>query len=312
MPSERPPSTDLRVNRHAAEAAEFIERWVRRTGLIQSFTAQRRFRRADCAAFAARVMPDAECERLKRGTAWLVWFFIFLDQSEERERALPSAEAPPEFLPFLPPDAGLAPPPRTALQRGLADAWRMVAPAMSPEWRLRFLARFREFLGSGAAAKPARPLFALVEYTSGYEVPAGVRALPAFRAMDDAAALFCPGPPSAVSPARQRSGQRESELLTARRETFRLALAALHRDMARRRLPAAAVSAASAYTEALTLWIGGPAPPGDRVRPLEGGRLSLTDDITGAPVDLLRARRPAPPPVPSTGGGAGTSHAGRE
>ncbi|UQI44335.1 hypothetical protein M1P56_08245 [Streptomyces sp. HU2014] len=302
MASERPPVTVPRANPHAAETAAFIDRWVRRTGLIQSFTAQRRFRRAGCAAFAARVMPDAECERLKRGTAWLVWFFIYLDQSEERERALPSSEAPPEFLPFLPLDAGRTPPPRTALQRGLADAWRMVAPAMSPEWRLRFLARFREFLGSGASAKPARPLFALVEYTSGYEVPAGVRALPAFRAMDDAAALLCPAP---AAPSRHRTGQQESERLAARREAFRRALAALHRDMARRRLPAAAVSAAAAYAEALTLWIGGPALPGDRVRPLEGGRLSLTEDIAGTPVDLLRARRPAPPPVPSTGGGAG-------
>ncbi|MBB5120718.1 hypothetical protein AF335_32155 [Streptomyces eurocidicus] len=310
MPSERPPITDLRVNPHAAETAEFIDRWVRRTGLIQSFTAQRRFRRAGCAAFAARVMPDAECERLKRGTAWLVWFFIFLDQSEERERALPPTEALPEFLPFLPPDAGRTPPPRTALQRGLADAWRMVAPAMSPGWRLRFLARFREFLDSGATAKPARPLFALVEYTSGCEVPAGVRALPAFRAMDDAAALFCPGPPAPAAP--PRPGQRAPELLAVRRESFRRALAALHRDMARRRLPAPAVSAAAVYAEALTLWIGGPALPGDRIRPMDGGRLSLTEDITGTPVDLLRPRRPAPPPVPSTSGGAGALQGGRE
>ncbi|MBT2387037.1 hypothetical protein [Streptomyces sp. ISL-11] len=277
-PSHRPAVTGLRTNPHAAEAAVFVDRWVRRTGLIQSFSAQRRFRRAGCAEFAARVMPDAECGRLKRGTAWLVWFFIFHDRSEEYGQSPPFADA---LLDFLPPDTGRTPPARTALERGLADAWRMVAPVMSPRWRERFLGHFGEFTGSWPAGSAARPLFDLIEYTGGFEVPPEVRELPSFRAVDAAAALRCPGQ-CELSP----------ELLASRRKAFRRALSTLHRDLAPRRLPAEAVSAASAYTEALTLWMGGP-PGGAGELPPAGGRLILTEDITGTPVDLLRPRRPA-------------------
>ncbi|MFD0384386.1 hypothetical protein ACFQ2B_25595 [Streptomyces stramineus] len=121
MPSDRPPIIAPRANPHAPEAAVFIDRWVRRTGLIQSFSAQQRFRKAGCADYAARVMPDADRERLKRGAAWLVWLFILDDQVAEHGPGGLTGQSPPfadALLDFLPPDLRRTPPPRTAAQRG--------------------------------------------------------------------------------------------------------------------------------------------------------------------------------------------------
>ncbi|MEV6673190.1 hypothetical protein [Streptomyces sp. NPDC051162] len=286
-----------RVNPHGAEAAAFVERWVRRTGLTQSFSAQRRFRKAGCAAFAARVMPDAECGRLQRGAAWLVWFFILDGRSEE----CGAGGLPPPYadalLDFLPVDLGRTPPPRTALERALADAWRMTAPAMSPRWRSRFAAHFGEFVDAWLLTTegPARPLLDLVEYTSGYEVPPEVACLASMDGLVRAAVLACPGERE-LSP----------EFLASRAHALRPARSGLAADLARRGLPPDAL----AYADALSAWLDG-LPRGPEL-PARERRISLTEDITGSPVDLLRPRRPAPPPVPSPGGDAGVLHGGRE
>ncbi|MGW1074554.1 terpene synthase family protein [Streptomyces sp. NPDC002537] len=297
MPSSPPPVPGLRVSPYGPEAAAFIERWVRRTGLIQSFSAQRRFRRAGCAAFAARVMPDAECGRLQRGAAWLVWFFILDGRSEECGAGGPPPPYADTLLDFLPVGLVHAPPPRTALERALADAWRMVAPAMSPEWRHRFRTHFGEFVDAWLleAAGPVRPLLDLVEYTSGHEVPPEIGSLESFGEVTRAAVLSFPGE-RAFSP----------EFLASRADALRTARAALETDLAREGLPCGATS----YAAALAAWLDG-LPRGPE-RAAEDRRLSLTEDITGSPVDLLRPRRPAPPPVPSAGGGAGALHGGRE
>ncbi|MEU2868269.1 hypothetical protein ABZ769_03570 [Streptomyces olivoreticuli] len=301
MPSSPAPAPRLRVNPHAAEAAAFIDRWARRTGLMQSFSAQRRFRKAGCAAFAARVMPDAECGRLQRGAAWLVWFFILDGRSEECGASGQPPPLPPPYayalLDFLPVDLGRTPPPRTALERALADAWRMVAPAMSPEWRRRFRTHFGEFIDAWLleAEGPALPLLDLVEYTSGHELPPGTGELESFHKITRAAVLSFPG-------------EREfsPEFLASRTDALRIARAGLEAELARRALP----PGAAAYATALAAWLDG--LPRGAERPTEEHRISLTEDIAGSPVDLLRPRRPAPPPVPSPGGGAGALHGGRE
>ncbi|MCC3770667.1 hypothetical protein [Streptomyces sp. UNOC14_S4] len=313
MPSTPPPvpGSRVRVSPYAPETAAFLDRWVRRTGLTQSFSAQRRFRRAGCAAFAARVMPDAECARLQRGAAWLVWFFVLdgiLDGTDGEHG--PGGQPPPfadALLDFLPMDTGRTPPPRTALERALADAWRMVAPVMSPEWRLRFRTRFGEFTcawlpgtaGGGRAPGAAHPLLELIEYTSGHEVPDAVRELPEFRAVAEAAVLPRPGERK-LSP----------DFLAARAAALRRADSELARELLRQGLPDGAL----AYTGALSTWLAGLSPDLDPERerevPADAHRLGLADDVTA--VGLLRPRRPVPPPAPSTGGGTGALQGGSE
>ncbi|RLU92067.1 hypothetical protein CTZ27_19575 [Streptomyces griseocarneus] len=297
MPSSPPHPPGVRVSPYAPETAVFLERWVRRTGLTQSFSAQRRFRRAGCAAFAARVMPDAECARLQRGAAWLVWFFVLdgiLDGTDGEHG--PGGQPPPfaeALLDFLPVDGGRTRPPRTALERALADAWRMVAPAMSPEWRLRFRTHFGEFTSTWLPG--GGPLLDLVEYTSGHEVPDTVRELPEFRAVAEAAVL-------------PRPGERElsPEFLAARADVLRRANSGLARELLRRGLPDGAL----AYAGALSAWLAGLSP--EREVPTGAHRLGLADDVTAATIGLLRPRRPVPPPAPSTGGGTEALQGGRE
>ncbi|MFD0384385.1 hypothetical protein ACFQ2B_25590 [Streptomyces stramineus] len=104
------------------------------------------------------------------------------------------------------------------------------------------------------------------------------------------------------------------ELLAARAAAVRRARSRLARDMARRGLPPEVTAPAAAYAGALARWLGG--LPGDGELPSRHRRLSFTEDVTGVPVDLLRPRRPVPPPAPSTGDGtgapAGVSEGGRE
>ncbi|MGK5729306.1 terpene synthase family protein [Streptomyces sp. URMC 124] len=324
VPRYRPPVTDLpepeRVSPHLDEAAAFTDRWVRRTGLIQSFSAQRRFRRARCVDLAARVAPQATCPRLQRTAAWIVWFHA-LDDRCRHPRGEEYAFGFGALPDFLPPDGGPTPPARTALQRALADVWRMTAPAMSPAWRERFAARFRELadrrLWDALAAGSALDL---VEYVCERELPAPVRGLASFRSVSGAAtAVLARGGAEAETEA-ETEAEKEAAA-EAEAEAFRGVLHGVAAEAARAGLPPAALSAVSAYLHALALWAdgrlawarhGGTAGSG---APEPGGHrpLLLADDVTCVPVDLLRPRRPAPPPVPSTSGGAGTAlHRGRE
>ncbi|QLE71414.1 hypothetical protein FGW37_07230 [Streptomyces rectiverticillatus] len=320
VPSYRPPVTDLpepepgpeRVSPHIDEAAAFTDRWVRRTGLIQSFSAQRRFRRARCVDLAARVAPQATCPRLQRTAAWIVWFHA-LDDRCRHPRGEEYAFGFGTLPDFLPTDGGPTPPARTALQRALADVWRMTAPAMSPAWRERFAARFRELADrrpwDGLAAGSALDL---VEYVCGCELPPSARELASFRSVSGAAT-------SVLS--RDGTEPEAEEFRNALREALRDALHGFAAEAARAGFPPAALSAVSAYAHALTLWADGllawalRGGPAGADAPEPGGHrpLLLAEDVTGVPVDLLRPRRPAPPPVPSTSGGAGTAlHRGRE
>ncbi|WP_436723709.1 terpene synthase family protein [Streptomyces sp. URMC 127] len=300
VPRFRPPVTELpesfpesaagrvrRISPYLDEAVAFTDRWVRRTGLIQSFSAQQRFRRAGCAEFAARVAPEAECGRLQRVSAWLVWFHALDDRFHHREEE--SAYGYDALPDFLPPDGGPVPPPRTALQRALADVWRMTAPSMPPAWRARVAARFgecaagrRAWDGLATATVPD-----LVAYACRNELPPAVRELASFQAVTEA-----------TDAALTRGG-------TAR-EALRSALLRLGQEA-----PSPAVAA---WSRALSLWADGHLAWAPREgRAGESRRLLLADDVTGVPVDLLRPRRPPPPPVPSTSGGAGTAlHRGRE
>ncbi|MFF4218858.1 terpene synthase family protein [Streptomyces nondiastaticus] len=296
VPRFRPPVAGLpesgaglvrRISPHLDEAVAFTDRWVRRTGLIQSFSAQRRFRRAGCAEFAARVAPEAECGRLQRVSAWLVWFHALDDRCHHREEE--SAYGYDALPDFLPPDGGRTPPPRTALQRALADVWRMTAPAMTPAWRARVTGRFRECAAGRRAwdGLASRSVPDLVEYAYGNELAEPVRELASFQATCEATYAVL-----------TRGGSAQ--------ETLRGALARLEHEA-----PSPAVAA---WSRALSLWADGHLAWAPREGPAgETRRLLLADDVTGVPVDLLRPRRPAPPPVPSTSGGAGTAlHRGRE
>ncbi|MEU8547288.1 hypothetical protein AB0C81_09860 [Streptomyces roseoverticillatus] len=296
VPRFRPPVTELpesgagrvrRISPHLDEAVAFTDRWVRRTGLIQSFSAQRRFRRAGCAEFAARVAPEAERGRLQRVAAWLVWFHALDDRFHHwEEESAYGYDALPDFLP---PDGGRTPPPRTALQRALADVWRMTAPAMSPAWRARVTERFRECAAGRRAWDGLAPGFVpdLVEYACRNELAAPVRELASFRAAAEATTAVL-----------TRGG--------AAREALRSALLRLEHE--------APSSGVAAWSRALSLWADGHLAWALREGPAgESRHLLLADDVTGVPVDLLRPRRPAPPPIPSTSGGAGTAlHRGRE
>ncbi|MFC5724855.1 hypothetical protein ACFP1Z_32375 [Streptomyces gamaensis] len=338
-----PPAPADRVNPHAGEAAVFLDRWVRRTGLLPSFSAQQRLRRAGCVELAARAVPDAGGERLRRVAVWFVWFFALDDRDGHGGPGPftdPFADPQAELLPCLPLDAGRTPPPRTARQRALAEVWRMTAPAMSLAWRQRFVADFRTFLDRrygpygpvtapvpalGAAARG--PLPGLVEYAARCEVPGNVRDLPSFRVVQAAAGDVLAGlhglrVPGARTPRAAPDGDGHAH--EARLEGFCSALAELRQGVAAGDFPVEDVAAVAAHAVALESWLaghlawalrGGPGPgPGGTARgPAHGRRLSLVEDAASprGVFDVLRPRRPVPPPAPSTGGGTEALQGGR-
>ncbi len=101
-----------------------------------------KFAAYDFALCAAGIHPAATRAELDLSTDWLAWgthgddyFTLVFGRSGDLAAARAATE---RFGLFMPLDGEPAPPPLTAMERGLADLWQRTAGPMTPEARRRF------------------------------------------------------------------------------------------------------------------------------------------------------------------------------
>jgi germacradienol/geosmin synthase len=171
--------------------------------------------RHDYGLMCAYTHPDCDGPELDLITDWYAWVFYFDDHFLEvfkKTRDTPGAREHLERLrAFLPagagPDAGPAPEPGNAVERGLADLWPRTGPGMSAGWRQRFAETTRDLLdeslwelaniSEGRIANPIEYIemrrkvggapwsAVLVEHATGAEVPAGLAGTRPLRVLRD-------------------------------------------------------------------------------------------------------------------------------
>ncbi|MQY10904.1 Pentalenene synthase [Streptomyces sp. RB5] len=188
-----------RTHPDAARIDAHIITWGQRVDLIRTETAARHFRKAGFGRFAASVYPRAI--RLPLASEWQLLNWVIDDTLDEGYAALPEAERETlarELMAQLTTD--LSPtPPTGPLAAALGELWQRTAGAMSPAWRHRFTAHYRDWLA--ATLRQHQPVprtdlvsyirrrrlnsgcemsFDLIEPANEYEVPADVVASDAY------------------------------------------------------------------------------------------------------------------------------------
>ncbi|WP_285502515.1 family 2 encapsulin nanocompartment cargo protein terpene cyclase [Actinokineospora sp. NBRC 105648] len=156
----------------------------------------------DYALLCAYTHPDCDGPELDLITDWYVWVFYFDDHFLElfkRTRDITGARAYLDRLRlFMPVDGVITDTPTNPVEAGLADLWARTTPAMSADWRRRFVESTRNLLDESLwelaninAGRLANPLeyiemrrkvggapwsANLVEHAAGAEVPAVISA----------------------------------------------------------------------------------------------------------------------------------------
>ncbi|NUS10461.1 MAG: germacradienol/geosmin synthase, partial [Streptomyces sp.] len=141
----------LRSSPHLEAAREHCGQWCRRMGLLDPGPGvpgpggvwdAAKLADFDFALCAAGIHPDATEEALDLATQWLAWGTYADDYyplAFGRGGDLLAARLTTDRLRlFMPLDAGVVPPPLTALERGLADLWRRTAGPLDREARCAF------------------------------------------------------------------------------------------------------------------------------------------------------------------------------
>ncbi|WP_031523782.1 terpene synthase family protein [Streptomyces sp. NRRL F-5123] len=141
----------LRLSPHLDASREHCATWCERMGLLGPEPGvpvpggvwdAEQLADYDLALCAAGIHPEATEEALDLTTQWLAWGTYADDYYAQvfgRAGDLLAARLTTDRLRlFMPLDAGLVPPPLTALERGLADLWRRTAAPMSREARCAF------------------------------------------------------------------------------------------------------------------------------------------------------------------------------
>ncbi|HEU5159937.1 MAG TPA: terpene synthase family protein [Streptosporangiaceae bacterium] len=185
-----------RIHQDVWSIGATAEAWARRAGLIVGEPDTAPLERARFERLAARVFPAAAEERVGLYARWLIWLYAF-DDARDDGPVGGSATAVDDLYGHLlmslrrgGPRPGADP-----LELALNDLWRATAPAMTPEWRRRFLTHLERHRAAcveeavnrrtGRVPAPAdypslrrralgRFTFDLVEPVLGIEVPAPV------------------------------------------------------------------------------------------------------------------------------------------
>ncbi|MGW5353216.1 terpene synthase family protein [Streptomyces sp. NPDC004031] len=150
-PPDIPMPFALRLSPHLDAAREHCATWCERMGLLGPEPGvpvpggvwdADKLADFDLALCAAGIHPEATEEALDLATQWLAWGTYADDYYARvfgRTGDLLAARLTTDRMRlFMPLDAGLVPPPLTALERGLADLWRRTAAPMDRAARCEF------------------------------------------------------------------------------------------------------------------------------------------------------------------------------
>ncbi|MEC3981789.1 terpene synthase family protein [Amycolatopsis sp. H20-H5] len=124
--------------------------WARTMGMLEAPTpsggvvwTENALARMDYALLCAHTHPDCAGPTLDLITDWYVWVFFFDDHFLEEfkySRDMAGAKAYLDRLELFMTEPGETPPePRNAAEAGLKDLWARTIPAMSDDWRRRFI-----------------------------------------------------------------------------------------------------------------------------------------------------------------------------
>jgi germacradienol/geosmin synthase len=193
-----------RINPNLERAREHSMAWAGKMGMLDApkpggghIWDESDLARMDYGLMCAYTHPDCDGATLDLITDWYVWVFFFDDDFLERfkySRDLPAARAYVDRLElFMTADGDPPPEPENAAEAGLKDLWHRTVPAMSDDWRRRFVLSTHNLMvesmweldniDRGRIANPIEyiqmrrrvggaPWSAnLVEYAAGAEVP---------------------------------------------------------------------------------------------------------------------------------------------
>ncbi|MET7762368.1 family 2 encapsulin nanocompartment cargo protein terpene cyclase [Streptomyces sp. NPDC005393] len=150
----------LRLNPHLESARRNLVEWSHRMGLLEPQPGvphsyvwdEHRLLAADLPLCAAGIHPDGPADELDLASGWLAWGTYADDYYPAvfgRTRDLAAAKACNARLgAFMPLDAGPAPAPANALERGLADLWRRTAGPMDDTARRTFRTAIEDMIAS--------------------------------------------------------------------------------------------------------------------------------------------------------------------
>ncbi|GCD94737.1 terpene synthase family protein [Embleya hyalina] len=157
-------------NPHAPEAECRLLDWARRHDLLDHADAEKRLVGARLGDLAAYTHPDAEPDRLVLYAQFIAWQFLTHDRyAEPDERTATGRE---HLMDQVEPvyRTGRADPAAGPMARALADILGRVYPAMSADWRERFVVEGVETLRHVLPHPPGGPR------TAGRDHPGGVEA----------------------------------------------------------------------------------------------------------------------------------------
>ena len=191
-----------RLNPHLEQARAHSMAWARGMGMLDApkpggglVWDEAALAAMDYALLCAYTHPDCEARALDLVTDWYVWVFFFDDHfletfkhSRDRAGARAYLDSLERFMSDRPPEPG------NPCEAGLADLWARTVPAMSADWRARFVTALHnlmvesmwelENIDDGRVANPIEYLqmrrrvggapwsACLVEHAAGAEVPA--------------------------------------------------------------------------------------------------------------------------------------------
>jgi germacradienol/geosmin synthase len=139
-----------RLNPHVERARAHSMAWAREMGMLDApkpgggvVWTEAALSEMDYALMCAYTHPDCDGPALDLVTDWYVWVFFFDDDFLEQfkySRDMAGAKAHLDRLELFMTGEGEEPPePGNAAEAGLKDLWARTVPAMSPEWRRRFV-----------------------------------------------------------------------------------------------------------------------------------------------------------------------------
>ncbi|PSK97781.1 germacradienol/geosmin synthase [Murinocardiopsis flavida] len=139
-----------RLNPHLERTREHSTEWARRMGMLDTpepgggmVWDDAALAGMDYALMCAYTHPDCDGPMLDLITDWYVWVFFFDDcflAHFKYSRDFAGAKTYLDHLERFMTEEGEEPPePENATEAGLADLWRRTVPAMSADWRRRFV-----------------------------------------------------------------------------------------------------------------------------------------------------------------------------